>query len=160
MKKTIRILALIACGSITCGSVAAEGTPASCLETAMTQAEMNQCNAVDFATADAELNRVYKKIQELYADDPAFLEKMKLAQRAWIKFRDAQIEMMYPPHPEDPAFYGSAQPMCDSNYRTQLTLERVATLKVWLTGSTEGDVCSGSVKMTDLILEFNQADNK
>jgi uncharacterized protein YecT (DUF1311 family) len=153
MKTIIGLFTLVICGSL-----AAEGTSASCLETAITQAELNQCNAADLQTADAELNRVYKKIQVMYADDPAFLQKLKLAQRAWITFRDAQVEMMYPPHPEEPGYYGSVQPMCDSNYRAQLTLERVATLKTWLAGSTEGDMCSGSVKAADLLQEQNQAD--
>ena len=34
---------------------------------------------------DAELNRVYKQILRKYKDQPLFLKKLKLAQRAWIK---------------------------------------------------------------------------
>jgi len=43
-------------------------------------------------------------------------------------------------------YYGSVQPMCWSEYLTQLTKERISTLKIWLNGTQEGDSCSGSVK--------------
>ena len=116
-----------------------------CYEKAFTQKELNQCAGIDYRTADAELNRVYKLIRKVYKDDPKFLNKMKIAQRAWIKFRDAQFAMMFP-HEDDAAYYGSAFPMCAGNYKASLTLQRVLELKQWLKGAEEGDVCSGSVK--------------
>ncbi len=117
--------------------------PKSCLQTAMTQSELNQCAGVTYKEADKELNRVYKKIRELYKDDPVFLEKMKKAQLAWIKLRDADFEMMYPHHNEH-RYYGSSFSMCSAMYTTKLTMERIAYLKTWLVGVEEGDVCSGS----------------
>ena len=60
------------------------------------QAELNACAAEDRAAADKELNDVYKKILIEYKDETLFLEKLKIAQRVWIKLRDAEIEAMYP----------------------------------------------------------------
>jgi uncharacterized protein YecT (DUF1311 family) len=110
---------------------------------------MSQCAGGDFGAADAALNRVYKKVLEVYSDDLVFLSKLKEAQRSWIKFRDAELAMMYPPHDEDPMYYGSSGSMCKTMYLERLTLERMATLKRWLKGTPEGDVCSGSIKFED-----------
>jgi hypothetical protein len=37
--------------------------------------------------------------------------------------------------------------MCLSNYKKELTDERIRKLKIWLIGIDEGDACSGSVKI-------------
>ena len=126
----------------------------SCLDSAQTQSEMSQCAGADYRSSDSELNRVYKLVQESYADDPIFLTRLKEAQKAWIKFRDAELAMMYPPHDEDPDYYGSVGGMCESSYLAELTLARVATLKKWLKGIPEGDVCSGSIKLDHQMEEF------
>jgi uncharacterized protein YecT (DUF1311 family) len=65
--------------------------------------------------------------------------------RLWIQFRDAEMKMKYPER-ED-GYYGSVYPMCWSMYLTQLTTERITTLKQWLDGTEEGDVCAGSVRI-------------
>lgn len=119
-----------------------------CLEAAVTQLEMNRCADVEFTTADLELNRIYKKIQEIYKNDGVFLEKLKMSQLAWIKLRDADIELQYP-HSEETGYYGSVFPMCVSENKTRLTMQRAEFLKKWLKGEEEGDVCKGSI-MNDL----------
>ena len=116
-----------------------------CLENAMTQLKMNQCAGVEYKEADAELNRVYKKIREIYKDDKLFLKKLKKAQLAWIKLRDADLELEYP-HSADPSYYGSSFSMCAAGHKTWLTLRRVEFLKRWLVGAEEGNICSGSLQ--------------
>ncbi len=115
-----------------------------CLEVAVTQIEMNRCAGVEFSAVDFELNRVYKKIQEIYKNDRIFLEKLKTSQLVWIKLRDADIELKYP-HSEGPSYYGSVFPMCASGFKTRLTMQRAEFLKQWLNGEEEGDVCMGSI---------------
>ncbi|MDQ7090931.1 MAG: lysozyme inhibitor LprI family protein [Methylococcales bacterium] len=117
----------------------------TCLGAAVTQTAMNQCTGIAYKEADAELNRVYKKIVVRYQDNALFLKKLKKAQLAWIKLRDADFELQYP-HTDEANYYGSIFPMCASNYKTQLTLQRVVFLKQWLLGLKEGDLCSGSKK--------------
>lgn len=39
--------------------------------------------------------------------------------------------------------------MCVSMYLEKLTRERIKTLKEWINGVEEGDVCIGSVKMKE-----------
>jgi uncharacterized protein YecT (DUF1311 family) len=94
--------------------------------------------------ADDDLNRVYRKIRKEYKSDPLFLEKLKLAQRAWIKFRDAHMEARFT---DDPAAVSSFLRDCYCWELADLTEARVKQLKLWLKGIEEGAGCSGSVKM-------------
>lgn len=111
-----------------------------------TQAEMNKEAYADFHTSDDELNRVYKQIITEYKEDTVFLDALKKSQRIWIKFRDAELEMKYPNY-QDLSHYGSIHPMCRAYYLKNLTDKRIETLKIWLVGIEEGDLCNGSVKI-------------
>ena len=123
----------------------AQQPQADCFEKAVTQLDSNECAAKEYQEADAELNRVYKAILEKYKKDPLFLGKLRAAQRAWLAYRDAEIEAKYP-HAEEPRYYGSIFPMCDALFKAELTKDRVEKLRVWLDGGEEGDACSGSVE--------------
>ena len=114
---------------------------------AQTQGEMNQDAASEFKAVDEELNTIYQKILEDYADDEAFVENLKEAQRCWITFRDAQLKMKYPDR--EPGYYGSIQPVCEMSYLTELTQDRIKTLNVWIEGVEEGDGCAGTVKVKE-----------
>lgn len=54
------------------------------------QNDMNRCAADEYKKADAELNRVYQQL--LPKVEGEHKEKLKIAQRAWIAFRDAHCE--------------------------------------------------------------------
>jgi len=112
-----------------------------------TQFEMNQDIKKDYEKANKELNDVYNKLLTEYKEDIAFIKNIKTAQRLWIQFRDAEMKAKYPDR--EPGYYGSIQPLCWYSYLTGLTTERTNTLKTWLTGIEEGDVCSGSVNMKE-----------
>ena len=109
-----------------------------------TQLEINQNEDIKFKTADNELNITYKKILKEYKSDTAFLKNLKISQGLWIKFRDAEMKTRYPDR--ENGYYGSSQSTCWSNYLTQLTNQRTKTLKIWLVGISEGDICAGSIK--------------
>ncbi|MFM7375811.1 MAG: lysozyme inhibitor LprI family protein [Chthoniobacterales bacterium] len=114
---------------------------------AQTQGEMNQDAASEFKAADKELNSIYQRLLEDYADDEAFIANLKEAQRCWIAFRDAQMKMKYPDR--EPGYYGSIQPMCEAMYLAELTQDRVKALRVWVEGVEEGDMCAGTVKVKE-----------
>jgi uncharacterized protein YecT (DUF1311 family) len=111
-----------------------------------TQSEMNSTESQKYIKADKELNQVYSKILKDYKDDPVFISKLKIAQNLWIKFRDAEMNALFP-EIDKQLNYGSVFPMCWSIHLTTLTKERIKNLKIWETGVEEGDVCSGSVKI-------------
>ncbi len=54
---------------------------------------MNDCAHQEYVKADAEMNRVYKQlISVLAADQAKDQTKLREAQRAWVKYRDANCE--------------------------------------------------------------------
>lgn len=106
-----------------------------------TQSDLNSNAGDTFQKADNQLNQVYQRILNEYHSDTVLLRNLKVAQRIWLKLRDAEMLLKYPESDE----YGSVQPMCWALYKTKLTKERTKHLKVWLIGSEEGDVCQGSV---------------
>ena len=110
------------------------------LNTVLAQHEGDQ-----YAKAQKEINIVYRKILSGYSTDKEFIKNLKASQRLWIQFRDAEIKARYPN--QTPGYYGSVYPTCVSTLKTQLTNERIKTLKLWLTGIQEGDVCSGSIRI-------------
>lgn len=114
------------------------------LSLAQTQAEMDEQAYRSYQKTDSVLNAVYQGILVEYKSQPDFLKACREAELAWIKFRDAQVKMMYP---GDPSNWGSILPMCEDYYLQELTLQRIKTLKLWLDGEEEGDACGGSVRI-------------
>ncbi|MCE7067410.1 lysozyme inhibitor LprI family protein [Dyadobacter sp. CY326] len=103
-----------------------------------------QVNENAYAKAEKEINSVYQKILQEYTTDKEFIKNLRASQRLWIQFRDAEVKARYPDR--EPGYYGSVHSMCVANLKTELTNERIKTLRVWLAGIEEGDVCAGSVK--------------
>jgi len=95
------------------------------------QAEMNACEAEQYAKADVELNAVYRQLISAYKSDAEFVAKLRLAQESWLKFRDADVTCFY--YQKDKvAAYGSVYPTCRSRALTHLTVERTNELKQML----------------------------
>jgi len=116
-----------------------------------TQREMNENAKTDFVQSDNKLNSNYKLILTEYELDTTFIKNLKIAQRIWIKFRDAEVEMKYPT--SNKSEYGSVFPMCRWIYLTNLTEIRIQKLNEWIIGieeeEEEEDVCKGSTKQKE-----------
>ena len=93
-----------------------------------TQSELNEKEHKKYLKADSDLNSIYQKILKEYAEDSVFIKNLKASQKLWVQFRDAEMKMKYPDR--EPGYYGSVQPMCWSIYLTQLTEDRIKTLKM------------------------------
>jgi uncharacterized protein YecT (DUF1311 family) len=59
------------------------------------QLEINACARDDFAKADSELNKTYQALIKKEADDKLFISKLRLAQKAWLAFRDAELDARF-----------------------------------------------------------------
>jgi len=103
-----------------------------------TQMELNNQAKIEYEKADNE------KIVQNYKSDTVFIKSMREAQRQWMKFRDAQVNMKYPPYPNS---HESVLPMCRYYYLEELTNVRIKDLKLWIEKVEEGDACSGSIKI-------------
>lgn len=111
--------------------------------TPQTQADMSETARVDYTSADVELNREFQQILQARKADLEFVLKFKAAQRAWIVYRDAQVQALFPAADKRRA-YGSVYPMCRWQVLSELTRERTKQLKAWTEPPAEGDTCAGS----------------
>ena len=144
MMRNMRWVVSVAVGLGVSAGVWAAEKPKSCWDKAQTQDELKRCADADYAAADRELSRAYQEVLQKYADVPGFIAKLKGAQAAWGKYRDAEIQALFPP--TDGTKDGGAAPMCVANAKTRLTEERTRQLRRWLDGRDDGDVCGGSIK--------------
>jgi len=141
----LKTIALAIC-LITCAANARAAD--ACLSRAETQRDLNRCASLSYDEADKALNDLYKRIIKDYADDPRFIEKLRASQRAWLKFRDAEMDALFP-HKDDTGYYGSVLPMCQSSWLATLTRQRIDQLRKWSNRIDEGDACAGSIKFKD-----------
>ena len=118
-----------------------------------TQAEMNNKAYAEYDKSDKILNEIYQVILSEYKSDTTFITNLKKSQRLWVQFRDAEMEMKFPDY--EGKVYGSIQPTCRALYLKELTDKRIETLKKWVGGVEEGDVCSGSIKIMEEIAPQN-----
>jgi uncharacterized protein YecT (DUF1311 family) len=112
---------------------------------AQTQGDLDGQSCGEFHKADVALSEAYSKVLREYARDQQFIAKLKTSQRAWLAFRDAELEALYPKDNKQ-AEYGTVYSMCRCSELQSLTQERTKQLKRWLDGTKEGDVCAGSFK--------------
>jgi uncharacterized protein YecT (DUF1311 family) len=110
---------------------------------AQTQMQLNKEACDDYKKADVEMNGAYQTILREYRGEPSFVAVLRKAQLAWIRYRDAHVESIYP---GEASQYGSVNPMCRCTQLATLTRERTKMLNQWVEGVEEGDVCAGSVK--------------
>jgi uncharacterized protein YecT (DUF1311 family) len=108
----------------------------------MTQSAMNHCANLDAQSADADLNRVYGELLSKLKNDSVATKKLRAAQRAWIVFRDAHLQELYPAEDKQRE-YGSIFPMCYAQVNAAITKERTAQLRRML---DDKDRCEVSAK--------------
>ena len=107
-----------------------------------TQNEMNEDANNHYLKTEKQINKVYQEIIKKYSSDTLFITKLKVAQRLWIKFRDAELDMKFP----NRSYSGSLFTMCYMDYKTDLTEARINKLKQWLKSNTDEEACSGSIR--------------
>jgi uncharacterized protein YecT (DUF1311 family) len=83
--------------------------------------------AMSLKRADDELNRVYGALLSKESDADA-VAKIRRAEEAWIRYRDAYIEAMWPAKDKQ-AEYGTVYPMQVNLVRANLTRRQVDALK-------------------------------
>lgn len=96
------------------------------------QAELNQCSYDRYQAADKQLNATWKKLMAKFKDDKTATAKLKTAQKAWIVFRDAEIEAMFACEAQDRTCWGSMEPMLRNGELTTLTQARTARLQKYI----------------------------
>jgi uncharacterized protein YecT (DUF1311 family) len=108
----------------------------ACNDKAKTQNDMNVCAREEAERVDAQLNDVYHKLLSQAASEQEAVAKIKAAERAWIAYRDAYMDAMYPAKDKQTE-YGSIYPMDAELLRAKLTQQQIAALKELLQQYTE-----------------------
>lgn len=93
-------------------------------DNARTQLALTECSAQAYQSADDELNEAYQSLVSKLEEKPATLEKLRDAQRAWIRFRDAECALE-----SSGVEGGSAQPMVRNGCLATLTKQRTERLR-------------------------------
>lgn len=96
-----------------------------------TQTEMNTMAADDYRNADKALNYVYQSVLKKKVKDAAFIKSIKIAQKAWITFRDAEMLAKFP-HKDEAMYYGSMFGLLWNSALKELTDKRTKELKAYL----------------------------
>jgi uncharacterized protein YecT (DUF1311 family) len=110
-----------------------------------TQDEETKAAIKEYKMVESELNQVFSKVLTVYKADVEFIKNIKESQDLWVKFRAAELKAKFP----EGRAYGSVYTMCVNDLLTAMTNERITTLKLWLKGTYQGDVCSGSVRINE-----------
>ncbi|CAI8767921.1 lysozyme inhibitor LprI family protein [Methylocaldum szegediense] len=105
-----------------------------------TQLEINACAADEFDKAERKLNEVYRALLKKEEKNVIFIQKLRAAQRAWLAFRDAELEAMYACE-EGSTCWGTILPLCYADYKTKLTRERTQRLQQFLDKGHPADNC-------------------
>ena len=108
-----------------------------------TQMQLYKEACEEYKKADVEMNQSYGLIMRNYRGNRAFVSAMRRAQLAWIRYRNAHLDSIFPGNPSQ---YGSVNPMCRCSNLAEITKARTQILNRWVEGIEEGDVCAGSVK--------------
>jgi uncharacterized protein YecT (DUF1311 family) len=94
------------------------------------QLELTACAHDDFIKADNELNKTYQALIKKEKDDSLFVSKLRLAQKAWLTFRDADLEAQFACAEENPKIcWGSMYAMSLLSRKAELTRERTRHLQ-------------------------------
>lgn len=94
MRMRIIALPLISSAFFATSALAADKSESSCLQIAQNQTELNDCAAQTYKNADRELNTAYKKVMDTLKSSPERSKALLHAQRAWLKFRDADCAFL------------------------------------------------------------------
>jgi uncharacterized protein YecT (DUF1311 family) len=115
-----------------------------------TQDALDKGACDQYKVDDRKLNEIYQAIlnDKAYAGEAQFLEALKTAERQWIKYRDAEVDAIYPGQNKK-SQWGSVYPMCACSELQRITRQRMEELQRWHNGIQEGDVCAGSSKLAD-----------
>ncbi|MBR6026008.1 MAG: DUF1311 domain-containing protein [Neisseriaceae bacterium] len=78
-----------------------------------------------------QLNDTYSRVLKNYANNRAFTEQLKKSQQAWTKFRNAEMNAIFP-HGANTSHYGNYYNAARLHWLSKLDQQRTAQLWRWL----------------------------
>jgi len=98
------------------------GQVAGGCENAVTTATMRTCEGLRYTTANRELDEAYQALMDRL--DAGQKQKLRIAQRAWLRFRDANADFE-----SSQAQGGTLAPLLRLGTLTEMTIARTNELK-------------------------------
>ena len=95
----------------------------ACFDRELSQMGMNMCAGAEYERADKAMNAAWVKAKDWAKDDPRAAKLLLESQRAWLKFRDAQCELI-----SDQNRGGSIVPLVHGKCLAGLTKDRTEML--------------------------------
>jgi uncharacterized protein YecT (DUF1311 family) len=89
---------------------------------------MNACASDKANRVDEELNRTYTVLLTKFNDNPTAGAKIRAAERAWLRYRDAYMDAMYPAKDKQTE-YGSIYPMEFNLLVAKITRTQILALR-------------------------------
>jgi uncharacterized protein YecT (DUF1311 family) len=130
MKRIATIIVVVIIG---CRSYGQDSTEyRTCVDKSQSQSQLNKCASDEAARADLELSSAYKGFLAKIAGDSLAIAKVRESERAWLRYRDAYIEAVYPAKDKQLA-YGTEYPMDVDILSAKLTREHLVALKYLMT---------------------------
>lgn len=99
-----------------------------CNHGAKTQTELNACASEEAARVGTELQHLYRKLLSEAGSQQGAAGKIEAMERAWLAYRDAYIEAMYPEQ-DKLAAYGSIYPMEADLLSAKLTAQHTSAIR-------------------------------
>ncbi len=134
MKIILIINFLIIFFSISSGFVKAEDKPIY-----KTQAEINIASRKDLEKVNDKLKLIIKKVKKIFKKDSLFLNEFDNSQRAWVNYKEAMVENLYPKMNSEKINKKNNLPYCmlygtidigfRYSYMRELTEDRIKQLK-------------------------------
>lgn len=106
--------------------------PIKCKDSGTTQ-EMAACARETLEKADRKLNETYQALMRKESGNKAFLAKMRESQKAWIRFRDAELAAIFACDSDDMRHcWGTMHSLDHPYHKARLTNERQIQLQQML----------------------------
>lgn len=109
----------------------------ACMQSALTQFDRGMCAGQDRDEARRELDKVLNQVLHRWPD-PKIVRKVRAAQAAWLKYRDAELNACFPAA-DQRLVYGSSFPERWALEEARLMRMRVRALQGYL--SEQGESC-------------------
>lgn len=126
MKRYLTCLVLMCAASTSLLAQKKKTAPNPC-RNAMSQPEINLCTRRIFEDATIKMTKVLAKVKQEISSDEGALEKLGLAQKKWLEYRDATCD-------SEAFLYtgGSIRPTILNICLADVTQERISRLKIFL----------------------------
>ncbi|REE00481.1 lysozyme inhibitor LprI family protein [Marinoscillum furvescens] len=104
----------------------------------------SKTSCTHYDQVDKEMLDLINKIEQKYAGEKRFIDRLTEAQVYWVQYRDRQVRALFPRDVKDyKKEHGESYFVCKCDELIRLTNLRIAELNRWMEGSSD---CPNSIR--------------